>query len=129
MPSHRNLPIMAPPLHIHHHHSQHHTQASGSGEDGDAGRSMTFKIVTTKRTLVLCAPSEEEEIKWISAIRALIARRSEAGVVPGDSKAPGSTLASASSEQGGKGKSGRRISVSGIVHSGSGGAEEGRVGP
>jgi hypothetical protein len=41
----------------------------------------TFKIVTTKRTLVLCAPSEEESIKWLSAV---IARRSEAGVVPGN---------------------------------------------
>lgn len=43
----------------------------------------TFKIVTTKRTFLLCAPSEEEEIKWLSAIRALIARRTGAGVVPG----------------------------------------------
>jgi hypothetical protein len=34
--------------------------------------------------LVLCAPSEEEEIQWLSAVRALIARRSDAGVVPGD---------------------------------------------
>jgi len=44
----------------------------------------TFKIVTTKWTLVLCAPTEEESIKWLSAVRALIARRSEAGVVPGN---------------------------------------------
>ncbi|KIJ66897.1 hypothetical protein HYDPIDRAFT_108848 [Hydnomerulius pinastri MD-312] len=44
----------------------------------------TFKIVTTKRTLLLCAPSEEEEIKWLSAVRALIARRTGAGVVPGE---------------------------------------------
>ncbi|KAG8990721.1 hypothetical protein FRB90_001639 [Tulasnella sp. 427] len=35
----------------------------------------TFKIVTPKRPLLLCAPSEEEEIKWLSAVRALIARR------------------------------------------------------
>jgi pleckstrin homology domain-containing family A member 1/2 len=33
---------------------------------------------------VLCAPSEEEEVQWLSAVRALIARRSDAGVVPGD---------------------------------------------
>jgi len=46
--------------------------------------SYTFKIVMTKRTLLLCAPSEEEEIKWLSAVRALIARRTGAGVVPGD---------------------------------------------
>ncbi|KAH7913772.1 hypothetical protein BJ138DRAFT_1216460 [Hygrophoropsis aurantiaca] len=45
----------------------------------------TFKIVTTKKTLTLCAPSEEEEIKWLSAIRALIARRTGSGIVPGDS--------------------------------------------
>ncbi|KAJ7126773.1 PH domain-containing protein [Mycena epipterygia] len=45
----------------------------------------TFKIVTTKRTLLLCAPSEEDEIKWLGAVRALIARRSGSGGVPGDS--------------------------------------------
>ena len=27
---------------------------------------------------MLCAPSEEEEIKWLSAVRALIARRAAA---------------------------------------------------
>jgi hypothetical protein len=56
-----------------------------SGQGGTGVESKhTFKIVTTKRTLVLCAPSEEESIKWLSAVRALIARRSEAGVVPGN---------------------------------------------
>ncbi|KIJ51431.1 hypothetical protein M422DRAFT_26849 [Sphaerobolus stellatus SS14] len=40
------------------------------------GQMYTFKIITTKRTLLLCAPSEEEEIRWLSAVRALIARRS-----------------------------------------------------
>ncbi|KAG8741385.1 hypothetical protein FRC10_002905 [Ceratobasidium sp. 414] len=34
-----------------------------------------FKIITPKRSFMLCAPSEEEEIKWLSAVRALIARR------------------------------------------------------
>ncbi|KAJ7592926.1 pleckstrin-like protein [Mycena floridula] len=47
----------------------------------------TFKIVTTKRTLLLCAPGEEEEIKWLGAIRALIARRAGSGIVPGRSGA------------------------------------------
>lgn len=56
---------------------------SGQGGTGVDSK-HTFKIVTTKRTLVLCAPSEEESIKWLSAVRALIARRSEAGVVPGN---------------------------------------------
>ncbi|CAE6519049.1 unnamed protein product [Rhizoctonia solani] len=34
-----------------------------------------FKIITPKKSFMLCAPSEEEEIKWLSAVRALIARR------------------------------------------------------
>lgn len=57
---------------------------SSSTVPEDSHGPHTFKIVTTKRTLLLCAPSEEEEIKWLSAIRALIARRSGAGGVPGD---------------------------------------------
>jgi pleckstrin homology domain-containing family A member 1/2 len=61
-------------------------QPPNPSSQGGAGveSKHTFKIVTTKRTLVLCAPSEEESIKWLSAVRALIARRSEAGVVPGN---------------------------------------------
>jgi hypothetical protein len=43
--------------------------------DRDPYGQHTFKIVTTKRTLLLCAPGEEEEIKWLSAVRAVIARR------------------------------------------------------
>ena len=53
-----------------------------SAEDG-GGTTHTFKIVTTKRNLLLCAPSEDDEIKWLGAIRALIARRSGMGVLPG----------------------------------------------
>lgn len=37
-----------------------------------------FKIITPKKSFMLCAPSEEEEIKWLSAVRALIARRAAA---------------------------------------------------
>lgn len=52
----------------------------------DPSTAHTFKIITTKRTLLLCAPSEEDEIKWLGAVRALIARRS----LPGDTnRAPG----------------------------------------
>ncbi|KZP31798.1 PH-domain-containing protein [Athelia psychrophila] len=58
--------------------------SSADSEAVDRG-SNTFKIVTTKRTLLLCAPSEEEEIKWLSAICALVARRKDLGVVPGES--------------------------------------------
>jgi hypothetical protein len=42
-----------------------------------SGLNYTFKIITPKKTLVLSAPTEEEEVKWISAIRALIARRAK----------------------------------------------------
>lgn len=57
------------------------------------GTKYTFKIVTTKRTFLLCAPSEAEEIKWLSAVRALIARRSQplsgAGSPTGAAGTPG----------------------------------------
>ena len=63
-------------------------QATGSGwqsgteEDTAgmlaAGGKFTFKVITPKKTLLLCAPSEEEEVKWIGAIRVLIARRTSA---------------------------------------------------
>ena len=39
------------------------------------GAQHPFKIVTTKRSLILCAPSEAEGMKWLSTIRALIVRR------------------------------------------------------
>lgn len=42
-----------------------------------SGLNYTFKIITPKKTLLLSAPTEEEEVKWISAIRALIARRAK----------------------------------------------------
>lgn len=42
-----------------------------------------FKVVTTKRALVLSAPSEEEEIRWVSAVRALLARRGERDAASG----------------------------------------------
>lgn len=49
------------------------------------GGKFTFKVITPKKTLLLCAPSEEEEVKWIGAIRVLIARRTtaEAGSAAG----------------------------------------------
>ncbi|KZS94154.1 PH-domain-containing protein [Sistotremastrum niveocremeum HHB9708] len=62
---------------------------AGSGEEGGDGFSQqhTFKIVATKRTFLLSAPSEEEEIKWLSAVRALLARRTQAG--PKNEPGPG----------------------------------------
>ncbi|THV07269.1 PH-domain-containing protein [Dendrothele bispora CBS 962.96] len=53
-------------------------------ESEDPQSAHTFKIVTTKRTLLLCAPTEEDEIKWLGAVRALIARRGSAAVPGGD---------------------------------------------
>ncbi|KAG1754102.1 hypothetical protein EDD22DRAFT_913791 [Suillus occidentalis] len=86
-----------------------------TGPDESHGH-FTFKIVTTKRTLLLCAPSEEEEIKWLSAIRALIARRTGAGVVPGEaSGSVGSATKPAAS--GGDGNVGSGVgSSSGLRH-------------
>lgn len=42
-----------------------------------SGVNYTFKVFTPKKTFLLCAPSEEEEVSWISAIRVLIARRTK----------------------------------------------------
>ena len=60
----------------------------GHQAEADEVHTHTFKIVTTKRTLLLCAPSEDDEIKWMGAIRALIARRTDSGLVPGQAKFP-----------------------------------------
>ncbi|KAF8969157.1 pleckstrin-like protein [Flammula alnicola] len=75
--------------------------ASPDAEDVNSS-AHTFKIVTTKRTLLLCAPSEDDEIKWLGAIRALIARRTESGLVPGKS----SSKSSSGTAQGGEGGGG-----------------------
>ncbi|KAF7316618.1 hypothetical protein HMN09_00394400 [Mycena chlorophos] len=72
---------------------QHQQGVSPGTVPPDDGNTQTFKIVTTKRTLLLCAPNEEDEIKWLGAIRALIARRTG---VPGDAKSPGATANAAS---------------------------------
>ncbi|CAE6515296.1 unnamed protein product [Rhizoctonia solani] len=54
---------------------------SPTGGNGD--KEHIFKIITPKKSFMLCAPSEEEEIKWLSAVRALIARRAAiASAVP-----------------------------------------------
>ncbi|TFK33220.1 hypothetical protein BDQ12DRAFT_615588, partial [Crucibulum laeve] len=58
--------------------------APSNSEGDESHGTHTFKIVTTKRTLLLCAPSEEDEIKWLGAVRALIARRSGSAPAPGD---------------------------------------------
>jgi hypothetical protein len=106
-------------------------------EEGDGAHSAhTFKIITTKRTLLLCAASEEDEIKWLGAVRALIARRSGAGVVPGETVSkttaasnanaelpPGSLAVGSGGSSGHRAKT-RRSSASGPALAGS--LEEGR---
>lgn len=71
LPAHRQLPppILSP------------SSVPPPSDSDEAHADHTFKIVTTQRTLLLCAPSEEDEIKWLGAVRALIARRSG---VPGE---------------------------------------------
>jgi len=92
---------------------------SSSTAPEDSHGPHTFKIVTTKRTLLLCAPSEEEEIKWLSAIRALIARRSGAGVMPGDLSSAGKPAASGGeANQGSASCSGLRHKVRNLSISG-----------
>lgn len=56
---------------------------STSPTGGNGDKEHIFKIITPKKSFMLCAPSEEEEIKWLSAVRALIARRAAlASAVP-----------------------------------------------
>ncbi|KAG8830745.1 hypothetical protein FRC17_004308 [Serendipita sp. 399] len=59
-------------------HNQNGSNSSQPPYPNDTpGVNYTFKVITPKKTLLLCAPSEEEEVKWISAVRALIARRTK----------------------------------------------------
>ncbi|EIN10064.1 PH-domain-containing protein [Punctularia strigosozonata HHB-11173 SS5] len=107
---HGSIPAASPPQAL-----------AGSADDGDPSGTHTFKIITTKRALLLCAPSEEEEIQWLSAVRALIARRSGANPTEG---APTAT----SGQGAGREKAGSEIAhghpISGsasVATSGSGG--------
>lgn len=75
-----------------------HVPSGGEAHGDDGANAHTFKIVTTKRTLLVCAPTEDDEIKWLGAIRALILRRMEAGQVPG--KASGKSPAHSPREAG-----------------------------
>lgn len=71
----------------------------GIERDGTSKKKMDncFKIITPKRVYLLCAPTEEEEIKWLSALQALLARTRGSKKAVGTTSAPGSTLESANS--------------------------------
>jgi hypothetical protein len=73
--------VGSPPHMLGHGAGQNMTGVSDDTGVSGEGQGCVFKIVTTKRTLVLSAPSEAEEIAWLSTVRALIARRS--GPSPG----------------------------------------------
>lgn len=47
--------------------------ASASGTDKNYQH--CFKIITPKRTYLVCSPSEEDEIKWLSALQCLTKRK------------------------------------------------------
>ncbi|KAL8276112.1 hypothetical protein RQP46_011494 [Phenoliferia psychrophenolica] len=44
-------------------------------EGGAKNYEHCFKIITPKRTYLVCAPSEEDEIAWLAALQCLVARR------------------------------------------------------
>lgn len=48
--------------------------ASAIGASNKKRQENCFRVITPKRTLLLCAPSEEEEIKWLSTLQTLISR-------------------------------------------------------
>ncbi|GAA6033176.1 hypothetical protein JCM8097_002983 [Rhodosporidiobolus ruineniae] len=48
---------------------------------GERNYEHCFKIITPKRTYLVCAPSEEDEIKWLAALQCLVARRTQAAVM------------------------------------------------
>jgi hypothetical protein len=133
LPANRQNPALISPLAA----SSPPISATVPDEGDDTHAAHTFKIITTKRTLLLCSASEEEEIKWLGAVRALIARRSGAGVVPGEKAwkttgsntsaevAPSSLAAGSGGNSGGHRGKTRRLSASGPALAGS--VEEGRL--
>ncbi|KAF8525958.1 pleckstrin-like protein [Hysterangium stoloniferum] len=104
-----------------------HTSTDDRGEP--YGQNHTFKIVTTKRSILLCAPSEEEEIRWLSAVRALIARRSGGSTTAGKSLGSESGAASIGGGTSGSGSGSNMLRGGGSrITGGLGTAVEGVVG-
>lgn len=56
--------------------------APGASGAEDRRFDNTFKVITAKRTYILCAPDEEALIRWISAMRVLLQARRESGAAP-----------------------------------------------
>lgn len=61
----------------------------GPGAVGAAGAASAlencFKIITPKRTYLVCAPTEEDEIKWLAALQYLVSRRQTSTTTPAGS--------------------------------------------
>ncbi|GAA5932089.1 uncharacterized protein JCM15063_001117 [Sporobolomyces koalae] len=72
----RSLPLSTP--------SEEYPRSLG---DGKKNYEHCFKIITPKRTYLVCAPSEEDEIKWLAALQCLVARKSSQGT-PGSLLSP-----------------------------------------
>lgn len=97
----------------------------GSGHSSSKRMDNSFKIITPKRVFLLCAPTEEEEIKWLSALQALLARSRGSGAATGGAAggAPAATGAAASAPGSGgassaaAGTEGQASAPSGLVSS------------
>lgn len=125
------------PVHRHHHHHHPNVLApsvSSTPSHGNSGgyttggtsdlsdsqrKNFTFKIVMTKRNLLLCAPSEEDEIKWLGAVRALIARRAGSGQQ--QQPTPAATGMARAESSGGVKNPTKRLSVGTAMVAGGGG--------
>ncbi len=96
--THRRLPFSVP-------NTTTATTIGGGGGGGGGGSHVqqhTFQVITPKRTFKLCAPTEEDEIKWLAALRTLINReRERIGFSPGTRRGSsgGGGLLNASSHQ------------------------------
>lgn len=77
------------------HIGQHREKGRAKG----VGAEHCFQVITAKRTFKLCAPSEEEEIKWLAALRALLNR--ERGMLSPSATVPHMQMQQAQGQAGG----------------------------
>ena len=69
----------------------------------NAGGDHLFRLITAKRTYTLCAPTEEDEIKWLAGVKALLNReREKSSQAHGSAQAQGSAAGMGSPTVGGE---------------------------
>ena len=68
---------------------------SSALDEGKRNYQHSFKIITPKRTYLVCAPSEEDEIKWLAALQCVVAWKST-GISSSTPTAPSLSFKSAS---------------------------------